>query len=221
MADYGEKSQYIALDSTSETLLQQVQVLLLGFGLKSKLYRNRRVTDRALLPDGAGGLTEYTVEQMHSLRISQSSRVRFEKEIGFMPESPKAASLRTLNARVGTYQDHMVDWVASLELLGEEPVYDLTEPVTDHFVAGGVGVHNCSEYMHLDNSACNLASLNLRKFQTQDGGFDVERFRAASRIFITAMEILVDNAGYPSPSIAANSHAYRPLGLGFANLGAL
>ena len=79
----------------------------------------------------------------------------------------------------------------------------------------------CSEYMHVDNSACNLASLNLRKFQNEDGTFNVERFRAASRIVITAMEILVDNAGYPSSLIAANSHAFRPLGLGFANLGAL
>ena len=79
----------------------------------------------------------------------------------------------------------------------------------------------CSEYVFLDNSACNLASLNLRKFQHDDGSFDVERFRAASRIYITAMEILVDNAGYPSAEIAKNSHAYRPLGLGFANLGAL
>ncbi|PAP78299.1 vitamin B12-dependent ribonucleotide reductase [Rubrivirga marina] len=79
----------------------------------------------------------------------------------------------------------------------------------------------CSEYMFLDDSACNLASLNLRKFKTADGGFDVERYRAAARLFITAQEILVDNAGYPSASIAANSHAFRPLGLGFANLGAL
>jgi ribonucleoside-diphosphate reductase alpha chain len=79
----------------------------------------------------------------------------------------------------------------------------------------------CSEYMFLDDSACNLASLNLRKFQKPDGTFDVERYRAAARIFITAQEILVDNAGYPSAKIAANSHAYRPLGLGFANLGAL
>ncbi|NNE46518.1 MAG: vitamin B12-dependent ribonucleotide reductase [Rhodothermales bacterium] len=79
----------------------------------------------------------------------------------------------------------------------------------------------CSEYMFLDDSACNLASLNLRKFQDADGNFDVERFRAASRLFITAMEILVDNAGYPSPNITKNSRDYRPLGLGFANLGAL
>ena len=79
----------------------------------------------------------------------------------------------------------------------------------------------CSEYMFVDNSACNLGSLNLRKFQLEDGTFGVERFRAATRIFITAMEILVDNAGYPSKMIAENSHEFRPLGLGFANLGAL
>ncbi len=79
----------------------------------------------------------------------------------------------------------------------------------------------CSEYMFLDNSACNLASLNLRKFQEDGGTFDVARFRQATRIFLTAMEILVDNAGYPSREIARNSHDFRPLGLGFANLGAL
>jgi ribonucleoside-diphosphate reductase alpha chain len=79
----------------------------------------------------------------------------------------------------------------------------------------------CSEYMFLDDSACNLASLNLRKYQNADGTFDVARFRAAARIYITAMEILVDNAGYPSAPVAENSHLYRPLGLGFANLGAL
>ncbi|MEM7787344.1 MAG: vitamin B12-dependent ribonucleotide reductase [Bacteroidota bacterium] len=79
----------------------------------------------------------------------------------------------------------------------------------------------CSEYMFLDDSACNLASLNLRKFQREDGTVDVERLRAASRIDLTAQEILVDNAGYPSAKIAANSHRFRPLGLGFANLGAL
>ena len=221
VVDSGEKSQYVGLDSTSEALLQQVQTLLLSFGIKSKLYRERRLTDRALLPDGNGGLKEYPVEQMHSLRITRSSRMLFQQEIGFMPESAKAEALRALNARVRTYRDRLTDEVASLTLLGEEPVYDLTEPATDHFVANGVAVHNCSEYMFLDNSACNLASLNLRKFQTGSGRFDVDRFRAAARLFLTAQEILVDNAGYPSASIAKNSHDYRPLGLGFANVGAL
>src|SRR5580765_4371392 len=79
----------------------------------------------------------------------------------------------------------------------------------------------CSEYMFLDDTACNLASLNLMKYRTSNGQFDVEGFRHAVDVTITAQEILVDNASYPTPKIADNSHAFRPLGLGYANLGAL
>jgi ribonucleoside-diphosphate reductase alpha chain len=78
----------------------------------------------------------------------------------------------------------------------------------------------CSEYMFLDDSACNLASLNLLKF-APNGTFDVEAYRHAVGILITAQEIIVDNAGYPTEQIMRNSHDYRPLGLGYANLGAL
>ncbi len=79
----------------------------------------------------------------------------------------------------------------------------------------------CSEYLFLDNTACNLASLNLMKFKSEDGSFDVEKFKAAVRIYITAQEIVVDNASYPTKYIAENSHIFRTLGLGYANLGAL
>src|SRR5205814_8449683 len=79
----------------------------------------------------------------------------------------------------------------------------------------------CSEYVFLNNTACNLASLNLMKFKRADGVFDIERFKAAVRLFITAQEIIVDNASYPTKEIAENSHIYRTLGLGYANLGSL
>ncbi|MEM6704890.1 MAG: vitamin B12-dependent ribonucleotide reductase [Acidobacteriota bacterium] len=79
----------------------------------------------------------------------------------------------------------------------------------------------CSEYMFLDDTACNLASLNLLRFETPDGGFDAERFVHVCEVVITAQEILVDRASYPTEKIEANSHLYRPLGLGYANLGAL
>jgi ribonucleoside-diphosphate reductase alpha chain len=79
----------------------------------------------------------------------------------------------------------------------------------------------CSEYMFLDDSACNLASLNLMKFRKPDGNVDPESFRRACATTITAMEIIVDNSNYPSQKIAENSYAFRPLGLGYANLGAL
>src|SRR5690242_5652290 len=79
----------------------------------------------------------------------------------------------------------------------------------------------CSEYMFLDDSACNLASLNLMKFVTPDLKFDAKAFQHAVDVMITAQEILVDNASYPTERIAENSHNFRPLGLGYANLGAL
>lgn len=79
----------------------------------------------------------------------------------------------------------------------------------------------CSEYMYLDDSACNLASLNLMKFLDADGEFDTEGFEHAVDVVLTGMEIIVGNASYPTDRIEKNSHAYRPLGLGYANLGAL
>src|SRR5213078_3837795 len=79
----------------------------------------------------------------------------------------------------------------------------------------------CSEYMFLDDTACNLASLNLMKFVTTSGQFDVTAFKHAVDVTITAQEILVDYASYPTPKIEKNSHDFRPLGLGYANLGAL
>ena len=93
-----------------------------------------------------------------------------------------------------------------------------------HTCKGTEPIHStnpCSEYVFINNTACNLASLNLMKFKREDGKFDVERFKAAVRIFITAQEILVDNASYPTKDIAENSHIFRTLGLGYANLGSL
>jgi len=93
-----------------------------------------------------------------------------------------------------------------------------------HTCKGTEPIHStnpCSEYVFLNNTACNLASLNLMRFKREDGIFDIDRFKAAVSIFITAQEILVDNASYPTQAIAENSHIFRTLGLGFANLGSL
>lgn len=88
--------------------------------------------------------------------------------------------------------------------------------------SGRINASNpCSEYMFLDNTACNLASLNLMKFRQSDGSFDVSSFRSAARLFFIAQEILVDHASYPTALIAENSHKFRPLGLGYANLGSM
>ena len=88
--------------------------------------------------------------------------------------------------------------------------------------SGRINASNpCSEYMHLDDSACNLASLNLMKFRREDGELDVEAFQHAVDVVFLAQEIVVGYSSYPTPEIEANAQAYRELGLGYANLGAL
>ena len=114
------------------------------------------------------------------------------------------------------------DHVTSLTPLGLQQVFDLTEPATSSFVANGITVHNCSEYMFLDDTACNLASLNVMRFF--DGAkkfFDVDAFRHGIRLWTIVLEISVLMASFPSEAIAKLSYKFRTLGLGYANLGAL
>jgi ribonucleotide reductase alpha subunit len=99
--------------------------------------------------------------------------------------------------------------------------YNLSEPRNHSYVVNGLVVANCSEFVFVDDTACNLLSLNLLKYQDGDGRFNVERLQRAVDICFTAQEILVSNASYPTPAIARNSERLRPLGLGYANLGAL
>ena len=217
----GGKNAYVGLDSTSIRLLQQVQVALLGFGVKSKIYLNRGGGATKAMPDGRGGLKDYETKTWHSLRISRSSRVVFEQRIGFSPMSRRQSALEEMNQTVGAYADKMVDAFEELEPIGTEEVFDMRVPAAAQFVANGLHVHNCGEFMFVDESACNLASLNLVKFLHSDGTFDIESFRQACRVFILAQEIIVDYASYPTKKIAENSHRLRPLGLGYANLGGL
>jgi ribonucleoside-diphosphate reductase alpha chain len=223
VANYADKSQYVSLDSTSEELLKQVQCMLLSFGIKSELYGGRRcgITE-SMLPDGRGGMKSYLVKEMFSLRISRSSRLTFEENVGFDVDSPKFRALATINKTGGTYRDEMADAVDSVVYLGEEEVYDLTEPDTQHFVANGLVVHNCSEYMFLDDTACNLASINLMRFyDAEKNTFDVDAYKHAIRLWTVVLEISVLMAQFPSPEIARRSYEYRTLGLGYANLGTM
>lgn len=215
------KGFYVGLDSTSLELVKQVQLLLLNFGIKSKLYKNRRTKLTSYLPDSDRNPKLYTVKQMHSLRITRSGRVLFEKEIGFVSGTAKAQKLNLINRECGYYADRVTDEFTSLTACGIEPVYDLTEPISHHFTANGIVVHNCSEYMSLDNSACNLASINLMKYLRADGYFDVQLYKKTIDLFILAQDILVDRSSYPTEKIDRNAHDYRQLGLGYANLGAL
>lgn len=128
--------------------------------------------------------------------------------------------------KAGTYQaaDLFRKMAEAAHICGDPGIqYDTTINAW-HTCANTDRIHAsnpCSEYLFLDDTACNLASLNLMKFVGEDGEFDVEGFRHAVRTTITAQEILVGNASYPTPEIERNSHIYRTLGIGYANLGAL
>jgi len=218
VANYGQKSQYISLDSTSLILLEQVQLLLLGFGIKAKLYKNRKLAGFSLLPDGKGGQKKYPT---NCLRISKAGRRLFQEHIGFLEGSKKNLQLNDMNSTISSYSEPLEDNFSSLEYIGEEDVYDLTEGSTNHFVANGLIVHNCNEYVWHNNTVCNLASINLIKYLKNDNSFDTETFLNDCKIMIIAMDILVDLSSYPTKTIEKTSKRYRTLGLGFTNLGAL
>ncbi|MBM4374233.1 MAG: vitamin B12-dependent ribonucleotide reductase [Deltaproteobacteria bacterium] len=196
---------------------------------------------RALI--GAGYSSDFNGEAYHTVSGQNSNNsIRVNDEFmraatlasgGATPPAPTGATApndvwhtraRTSGEVIGTYSAKSL-WRMVAEAAWEcaDPgiQYDSTInkwhtcPNTDRIRAS----NPCSEYMFLDNSACNLASLNLTKFLRSDNSFDVDLYRHATRVFFTAMEILVDLSSYPTPTIAKNSHDYRPLGLGYANLG--
>src|SRR6185312_10756112 len=114
------------------------------------------------------------------------------------------------------------DRFESVTSLGSQQVFDLTEPMTSSFIANGLTIHNCSEYMFLDDTACNLASLNVMTFfDAETRTFDIEAFKHGCRIWTIVLEISVLMASFPSESIARLSYEFRTLGLGYANLGAM
>ena len=126
--------------------------------------------------------------------------------------------IETLKAR------EVMDWIADAAWHSADPGMQYDTTINEWHTCPNTGRINssnpCSEYMHIDNSACNLASLNLLKFLKTGGKFDVELFRKAVDVMITAQDIIIDNASYPTEKIGENSRNYRQLGLGYANLGA-
>jgi ribonucleotide reductase alpha subunit len=191
-------TRYAGLGSASEGLLVDVQRLLSTFGIHSRIYHTKAA---------------------YQLRISGRSLAAFATAVGFTLPSKrdKLADVVERHERYGT--DETVRLVSRADD-GFELTYNLSEPRNHSYVVNGVVVRNCSEYMHLDNSACNLASLNLRKFES-GGVFDVEAFKRAVEIVFTAQEIVIRNSSYPTEAIGRNARAYRQLGLGYANLGGL
>jgi ribonucleoside-diphosphate reductase alpha chain len=217
----GKANRYVGLGSRSEKLLKDVQRMLSAFGIRGRIYRiseSRGTSFSYVRKDGSS--VEYESREGFDLRITGSDMERFAESIGFSTPR-KNAALGALLGETRRYATKPSVKLASREEDGQEVVYNLTEPLHHSYLVDGLIVANCSEYMHVDDSACNLASLNLMKFRRPDGSFDVEDFEHAVDIVFLAQEIVVGCSSYPTEGIAKNANAFRQLGLGYANLGAL
>jgi ribonucleoside-diphosphate reductase alpha chain len=217
----GANSRYVGLGSSSRELLAGVQRLLITFGIFSRIYQTSgpRSGNFAYTRKDGSEVT-YDRSAMFDLRIANRSIGRFGEHIGFALPT-KAAKLAAL---VDAHTFHETRDTARLRERiddGVELTFNLSEPRNHSYILNGHIVANCSEYMHLDNSACNLASINVLPYLGDDGSFDVEGFAHTVEVVFTAQEILVGNADYPTEPIAQTSREFRQLGLGYANLGAL
>ena len=223
VVDGANGTRYVGLGSRSIELLRDVQRLLTTFGVVSSIYTiNHRTisTFEHTLADGTQ--TSYQGSSTgYDLRITGQDLERFSASVGFTLPSKQAR----LSAVVDGYRRYDTDRTTRLaqrEDEGFEQTYNLTEPRNHSYVVNGIVVRNCSEYMHLDNSACNLASLNLKRFYDYDAGrFDVDAFTRAVEVIFTAQEISVGFSSYPTDKIGKNAIDYRELGIGYANLGGL
>jgi ribonucleotide reductase alpha subunit len=218
----GNATRYVGLGSASELLLKDVQRLLLGFGIRARLYANGSAQRSTFEYTQANGTKRsYASQPAFDLRISGTDMERFADQIGFAAHG-KQAKLEELLRSTTRYTKKPGVTLVTREEDGQETVYNLTEPSNHSYIVDGVVVANCSEYLHVDNSACNLASLNLMKFRDPETlEFQVERFERAVDVIFMAQEILVSNSSYPTEEITRNAKAMRQLGLGYANLGAL
>jgi ribonucleoside-diphosphate reductase alpha chain len=214
-------TRYVGLGSRSEELLLGVQELLGSLGIASRIYRTGIKKDSFSYTRKDGSTASYGSDgPSFDLRITGRSLREFGARIGFSLPGKERELLRIIASTTYYNKDETVRLV-SRESRGFETTYNLTEPRNHSYIVGGTVVANCSEYVHLDNSSCNLASINLLKFLRDDDTFDVERFLQITELIITAMDISICFADFPTEKITAITRAYRQLGIGYANLGAL
>ncbi|MFN2543684.1 MAG: LAGLIDADG family homing endonuclease, partial [Actinomycetota bacterium] len=215
-------TRYVGVGSKSNELLRGVQMLLSSLGIGSRIYDVTGRAKRSFFYTRKDGeqVTYESTGSSYDLRVFSDNVALFLGLVGFSP-ARKQLRLASMIQEHGTYRGRRGVRLVGRDADGWELTYNLTEPLNHSYVVNGTVVANCSEYMHLDNSACNLASLNLMKFLDADGTFDIPAYKHAVQIVFTAQEILVGNSSYPTDKIERNAKAFRQLGMGYANLGAL
>ncbi|MFW6376268.1 MAG: LAGLIDADG family homing endonuclease, partial [Thermoplasmatota archaeon] len=217
-----KKGVSVRLSSSELNLLKEVQQLLLGFGISSKIYKERREEGEQELPDGKGGTKNYEIGSQHDLVISKENLHKFKEEIGFLREDEDEKLEGLLNGySKGPYSEKFKATVESIDFDGHEDVYDLTEPDTHSFVGNGFVVHNCGEQPLEDYEACNLGHINLSHC-VKDGEIDWDKLEKLTDMGVRFLDNVIDASEFPDvegyegegDAIRKNVEANRKIGLG-------
>lgn len=209
-----KKGVSVRLNSSFPELLEGVQRLLLNFGIASRIYlrRNERTV---MMPDGKGGNKPYHTKANYEVIISRDNVLRFRDEIGFLNEAKNAklANRIASYSKRGFYRERFLATFDRLESMGEEPVYDLTEPMTHSFVANGLVISNCGEEFLENYGNCCLGSINLDK-HVGIHGFDYESLDNTVRTAVRFLDDVIEVNQFPMQKLRDVNLATRRIGLG-------
>jgi len=209
-----DRGASVRLASNELALLRGVQLVMLRLGIGAVIYANRRTEQIRELPDAGGTLRAYRCAAQHELVVSRGSLRRFAATVGFLI-ADKDVRLRAIidGYSRGPYRERAWATVSEVVCDGETEVFDLTEPTTSHFFAGGLLTHNCGEQPLLPFESCTLGSINLGRF-AREGDVDWARLRAVVRDAVRFLDDVIEANHYPLPEIAVATRATRKLGLG-------
>ncbi|MHA1965448.1 MAG: LAGLIDADG family homing endonuclease [Candidatus Thorarchaeota archaeon] len=210
-----EKGFSVRLSQNNLDNLRHVQIMLLNFGIASKIYENRRREQMRLMPDSKGHPKLYNTKANHELIISKENIVRFRDQIGFLLEYKQIRLVNSIDSlRVrGPYKEHFLARFESLTPLQEEDVFDIVGTPLGGFVGNGIVVHNCGEQPLLPYESCVLGSINLSRM-VNDGEINWSRLEEVVRLAVRFLDNIIDLNVYPVKEIEEVTKTNRKIGLG-------